>query len=57
MYRPDEFLALIVGLMFLFGLALIIQTAWQQSRIRAQWSRVAGQDEERTPKSSRDELL
>ena len=57
MYRPDEYLAMIVSLMFLWGIVLIIQTSRQQSRIRAQWTRVAGQGEERTPNSSRSESL
>jgi hypothetical protein len=37
MYRPDQYLAVIVGLMFLFGIALIVHTARQRSQVRRLW--------------------
>jgi hypothetical protein len=37
MYRPDQYLAVIVGLMFLFGIALIVHSARQRSQVRRRW--------------------
>lgn len=34
MYRPDEYLALVVGMMFLAGIALSIQWVRRRSRLR-----------------------
>lgn len=40
MYRPDQYLAIVVGLMFLFGIALIIYSARQRSQMRQRWDHV-----------------
>ena len=38
MYRPDQYLAVILGVMFLVGVVLFIQRARQRSKTRQQWS-------------------
>ena len=40
MYRPDQYLAIVVGLMFLLGIALIIYLARQRSQMRQRWDHV-----------------
>jgi hypothetical protein len=50
MYGPDQYLAIVVGLMFLFGIALIIQSARQRSVIRQRWDHVP-QGQETTAKT------
>jgi hypothetical protein len=40
MYRPDQYLAIIVGLMFVFGIAWIIYSARQRSQTRQRWDHV-----------------
>jgi hypothetical protein len=40
MYRPDQYLAIIVGFMFLFGIALIVSSARQRSQMRQRWDHV-----------------
>jgi hypothetical protein len=46
MYRPDLYLAIVVGVMFLGGVVLMIPLALKRRRIHRQWNRVPGNQSE-----------
>lgn len=56
MYRPDQYLAVVVGLMFLFGIVLIIRSARQRSTMRRRWDQVP-RDESAPAKTLRNGSL
>jgi uncharacterized membrane protein HdeD (DUF308 family) len=57
MYGPDQYLATVVGVMFLSGVFLIIQWARQRQRERQQWSSVRGHTRTLAPGSPRSGSL
>ena len=57
MYRPDQYLAVIVGVMFILGVVLIFRVAQQRSKVRERWEQVPRRREAVLNKDLRDGLL
>ena len=56
MHGTDQYVAIVVGVMFVLGIMLMIQSLRQRSAIRQRWDPLP-RDQDRTGNAFRNELL